>query len=112
MRVWKPPRVRSALHFFIDFGRDKACNLHVVQRPLTKGVLFAPSDTGVTGDVRKFRSRPSATNRKRGGEVPMKFVQVLVCVAAVSLLWSCASSSNSPQSGSSSKLSWQESERA
>jgi hypothetical protein len=27
--------------FFIDFGRDKACNLHVAQRPLTKGVLFA-----------------------------------------------------------------------
>ena len=32
----------------------------------------------------------------------MKFAQVLVCVAAVSLLWSCASSSNSPQSGNSS----------
>jgi hypothetical protein len=30
----------------------------------------------------------------------MKFVQFLVCVAAVSLLWSCASSSNSPQSSS------------
>jgi hypothetical protein len=33
----------------------------------------------------------------------MKFAKVLVCVAAVSLLWSCASSSNSPQSGSSPK---------
>src|SRR6516164_2751152 len=46
----------------IDFGRDKACNLHVAQRPLTKGVLFAPkgvlfapSDIDVTGNVRKSR---------------------------------------------------------
>ena len=29
----------------------------------------------------------------------MKLAQVLVCVAAVGLLWSCASSSNSPQAG-------------
>jgi hypothetical protein len=27
----------------IDFARDKACNWHVAQRPLTKGVLFAPA---------------------------------------------------------------------
>jgi len=41
---------RSISRFFIDFGRDKACNLHVAQRPLTKGVLFAPSDMDVTGE--------------------------------------------------------------
>ena len=35
----------------------------------------------------------------------MKFAQVLVCVAAVSLLWSCASS---PQSGSNSPQYWQQ----
>ena len=46
-------------HFFIDFERDKACNLHVVQRPLTKGVLFASSDTDVTGDSEKSRSGSS-----------------------------------------------------
>jgi hypothetical protein len=30
----------------------------------------------------------------------MKFAQVLVCVAAVCLSWSCASSSHSPQASS------------
>jgi len=34
----------------------------------------------------------------------MKFAQVLLCVAAVGLLSSCASSSNSPQSGNSRNL--------
>src|SRR5215510_4136851 len=35
------------------------------KRPLTKGVLFAPSDTDVPGDVRKSRSRPPATNHSK-----------------------------------------------
>src|SRR6516165_9257361 len=46
--------------FLIDFGLDKACNLHVAQRPLTKGVLFAPGDSDVTGDSEKSRNRPWA----------------------------------------------------
>jgi len=38
--------------FYVDSEGNKACNLHVAQRPLTKGVLFAPGDMDVTGDVR------------------------------------------------------------
>jgi hypothetical protein len=45
-----------ASRFFIDFGREKACILHVAQRPLTKGVLYAPGDTDVTGDSEKSRA--------------------------------------------------------
>ena len=37
---------------YIDSVQGIQCNLHVAQRPLTKGVLFAPGDTDVTGDVR------------------------------------------------------------
>src|SRR5262245_1167354 len=64
--------IRSTSHFFIDSEQDIACNLHIAQRPLTKGVLFAPSDTDVTGDVRKSRSRPSATNHRYPWEERMK----------------------------------------
>jgi hypothetical protein len=34
--------------FYIDSERNKACNLHVAHRPLTKGVFFAPGNTDVT----------------------------------------------------------------
>jgi hypothetical protein len=43
--------------FYIDSEQNKACNLPVAQRPLTKGVLFAPGNTDVTGEVRNPHSR-------------------------------------------------------
>jgi hypothetical protein len=43
-------------HFFIDFEKGKACNLHVAKRPLTN-VVFFPGDTDVTGDVSHHNSR-------------------------------------------------------
>jgi ketosteroid isomerase-like protein len=50
--------------FYIDSEQNKACNLHVAQRPLTKGVLFAPGNMDVTGDVRNphIRGRSAMTN--------------------------------------------------
>jgi hypothetical protein len=38
----------------------------VTQRPLTKGVLFAPSDTEVTGDVRKISDVTGASDIQAG----------------------------------------------
>ena len=35
-------RLIQRFTFYIDSEQNKACSLHVAQRPLTKGVLFAP----------------------------------------------------------------------
>ena len=49
---------------YIDSQQNMACNLHVAQGPLTKGVLFAPGNTDVNGDVEKSRAagRQATTN--------------------------------------------------
>jgi hypothetical protein len=59
----------------------------------------------VSGRVTADSIKHGLYAKKQGGEVPMKFAQVLVCVAAVGLLSSCASSSNSPQFSSSRQSS-------
>src|SRR6516225_3559515 len=49
--------------FYIDAEQAKVCNLHGAQRPLIKRCSTASSDTDVTGDSKKSRSRPwAATN--------------------------------------------------
>jgi hypothetical protein len=56
-----PPPFCLALHFFIDFERDKACNLHVAQTPLTKGVLFAPATRMLLATLRNPAAGRQAT---------------------------------------------------
>ena len=55
--------------FYIDSEQDMACDLHVAQRPLTKGVLFTPGNTDVTGDVRNptGRGRQATSNLNSAG---------------------------------------------
>ena len=50
--------VRS--YFILTPNRQKVCNLHGAQRPLIKRCSMASSDTDVTGDSKKSRSRPWA----------------------------------------------------
>src|SRR5262245_6001075 len=52
-------------HFFIDFEKGKACNLHVAQETFDQRCSLRPSDTDVPGDLRKSRSRPPATNHSK-----------------------------------------------
>src|SRR5215471_13244682 len=52
-------------HFFIDFEKGKACNLHVAQETFDQRCSLHPSDTDVLGDVRESRSRPPPTNHSK-----------------------------------------------
>ena len=51
-------KAKPMQRFFIDIESGKACDLHVAQRPLTKGVPLAPGDTAVTGDPRNPTTGP------------------------------------------------------
>ncbi len=68
---------------------------------LNRATMRVADTTEVSGRVTADSIKHGLYARKQGREVPMKFAQVLACVAAVGLLSSCASSSNSPQSGGS-----------
>ena len=74
--------------FYIDSEQNKACNLHVAQRPLTKGVLFAPGDTDVTWRREKFRAagRQATTNLNSSGEtMKARLVNQIAIVTGSSL---------------------------
>jgi hypothetical protein len=57
-------RLVQRFAFYIDAEQDMACNLHVVQKPLTKSIPPAPGNMGVTGDLRnpQSRGRSATTN--------------------------------------------------
>ena len=70
---------------------------------LNRATMRVADTTEVSGRVTADSIEHGLYAKKQGGEVPMKFAQVLLCVAAVGFLSSCASSTNSPQSSSPPK---------
>ena len=90
--------------FFIDFGRDKACNLHVAQRPLTEGIP-PPGDTDVTGDVRnparqvvrrQLISTPPILLPKRELDMLKRIIYHRVVLAGLMVVLTCLASSAEP----------------
>jgi hypothetical protein len=72
---------------------------------LNRATMRVADTTEVSGRVTADSIKYGLYAKKQGGEVLMKFAQVLVCAAAVGLLSSCASSSSPPQSSNPPKSS-------